>query len=178
MVLDLTGSGRETATNDENPDEARHLLQSRGMLDERSRQSWYVQPFVNSVLRGCYGYHLGMHDMAVFTEVATLRAKPSGRDVSLSALEMHVRVVDHTVHTDCPGFITDAGLDAVAPGPATTMAAIELSLAGFWRRIDGGYVIADDELIHELSHSTLRRKLAAVGRRMWKVLNNENFIPF
>ena len=118
-----------------------------------------------------------MHDMAVFMEVATLRAKPTGRDVSLSALEMHVRVVAHTVHTDCPGFITDRGLDVVAPGPATTMAAIELCLAGLWRRIDVGYVIADDELIDHMSHTSWTRKFTAACRRVWKALNSESVIP-
>ena len=70
------------------------------------------------------------------------------------------------------------GLDLVAPGPATTLAAIELCLAGFWRRIDGAYVIADDELIRELSRSTWTRKLAAAGRRVWKALNSDLFLPF
>lgn len=119
-----------------------------------------------------------MHDMAVFMEVATLRAKPTGRDVSLSALEMHVRVVDHTVHTDCPGFITDRGLDVVAPGPATTLAAVELCLVGWWRRIDGGYVISDDELIAHISQSSWTGRLRAAGRRVWKALNSEKFLPF
>jgi hypothetical protein len=118
-----------------------------------------------------------MHDMAVFMEVATLRAKPTGRDVSLSSLEMHVRVVDHTVHTDCPEFITDRGLDVVAPGSVTTMAAIELCLVGLWRRIDGGYVIADDELIRQMSRTSWTRRVRAACRRVWKALNSETFIP-
>lgn len=115
--------------------------------------------------------------MAVFMEVATLRAKPTGRDVSLSALEMHVRVVDHTVHTVSPEFISDRGLDVVAPGPVTTMAAIELCLVGWWRRIDGGYVISDDELIRQMSHSSLTRRFSATFRRLWKALNSESVIP-
>ena len=119
-----------------------------------------------------------MHDMAVFMEVATLRSKPTGRDVSLSALEMHVRVVDHSVHTGCPGFITDRGLDVVAPGPATTLAAVELCLVGWWRRIDGGYVISDDELIAHISQSSWTGKLKAACRRVWKALNSETFLPF
>jgi hypothetical protein len=119
-----------------------------------------------------------MHDMAVFMEVATLRAKPTGRDVSLSALEIHVRVVDHTVRTDCPGFITDRGLDVVAPGPATTLAAVELCLVGWWRRLDGGYVISDDELIEHISHSTLAGRVRAKCRGVWKALNSETFLPF
>jgi hypothetical protein len=104
-----------------------------------------------------------MHDMSVFTEVATLRAKPSGRDVSLSALEIHVRVVDHTVHGDCPWFITDH--------------AIELCLVGWWRRIDGGYVINDDELIRQMSRTSVARRFTAACRRVWKALNSEKFIP-
>jgi hypothetical protein len=119
-----------------------------------------------------------MHDMAVFMEVATLRAKPTGRDVSLSALELHVRVVDHTVHAECPGFVTDRGLDTIATGDVTTMAAIELCLAGLWRRIDGGYVISDDELIDHIAQSSWTRKLAKACRRLWKTLNSETVIPF
>jgi hypothetical protein len=123
-----------------------------------------------------------MHDMAVFMEVATLRAKPTGRDVSLSALEMHVRVVDYTVHTECPGFISDSGLDVVAPGALTTMAAVELCLVGWWRRLDGGYVISDDELIKHMAQSTWTRKVVAkvvaASRRVWKALNSESVIPF
>jgi hypothetical protein len=123
-----------------------------------------------------------MHDMAVFMEVATLRAKPTGRDVSLSALEMHVRVVDYTVHTECPGFISDRGLDVVAPGALTTMAAVELCLVGWWRRLDGGYVISDDELIKHMAQSTWTRKVvakvAAASRRVWKALNSESVLPF
>jgi hypothetical protein len=119
-----------------------------------------------------------MHDMAIFMEVATLRSKPTGRDVSLSALEMHVRVVDYTVHTDCPGFVTDRALDVVAPGSATTLAAIELCLVGWWRRLDGGYVISDDELIEHMSRTSLTRRFTAACRRLWKALNSESVIPF
>ena len=118
-----------------------------------------------------------MHDMTVFVEVADLRARPTGRDVSLSALEVHVRVVDYTVHTDCPDFIDDAGLNAIAAGPVTTMAAIELCLAGLWRRIDNGYVIADDDFLRHMSHSSLARKAAGLCRKVWDALNRETFIP-
>lgn len=118
-----------------------------------------------------------MRDTPVFIEVAELRAKNSGRDVSLSALEIHVRVVAHTVRTDCPTFIEDLALDAIAPGPVTTMAAIELCLNGFWRRIDGGYVITDDKFLRHMAHSSWTRKIATACRRIWAALNRETFIP-
>ncbi len=57
------------------------------------------------------------------------------------------------------------------------MAAIELSLAGWWHRLDGGYVIVDQELIDAMPHSPTWRRLGAACRRVWTALNSERFIP-
>ena len=113
----------------------------------------------------------------VFTEVAALRADTARPVVSPAALEVHVRAVCHLAQSTRAQFIDDAGLDAIASGPVTTMAAIELCLAGWWRRLDGGYVVVDQELIDALSHGRARRRLGAALRRVWTELNSERFIP-
>jgi hypothetical protein len=118
-----------------------------------------------------------MDDRSVFFEVEALRADASRPVLSPASLEVHVRVVDYLAHTTGSNFIADDVLDTLAHGRVTTMAAIELSLADWWRRLDGGYVIVDQELIDALSHSPLRRRLAAAFRRLWKVLNSETVIP-
>jgi hypothetical protein len=119
-----------------------------------------------------------MNDRSVFSEVEALRADRSRPILSPAALEVHVRVVDHLAHTTGANFIADEILDTLAHGRVTTMAAIELSLAGWWRRLDAGYVIVDQELIDALSHSPTRRRLGAACRRLWKTLNSETVIPF
>ena len=87
-------------------------------------------------------------------------------------------MVDHLAHTTGANFIADESLDTLAHGRVTTMAAIELSPRGWWRRLDGGYVIVDQELIDALSHSPTRRRFGAACRRLWKTLNSETVIPF
>ncbi|MBJ7336924.1 hypothetical protein [Mycolicibacterium sp.] len=118
-----------------------------------------------------------MDDKSVFFEVEALRADQSRPVLSPASLEVHVRVIDHLAHGTGSNFITDEVLDTLAHGRVTTMAAIELSLAGWWRRLDGGYVIVDQELIDAMSHSPIRRRLAAACRRLWKTLNSETVIP-
>ncbi|WP_284229989.1 hypothetical protein [Mycobacterium antarcticum] len=118
-----------------------------------------------------------MDDRSVFFEVEALRADESRPVLSPASLEVHVRVVDHLAHSTRSNFIADDVLDTLAHGRVTTMAAIELSLAGWWLRLDGGYVIVDQELIDALSHSPIRRRLGAACRRLWKILNSETVIP-
>src|ERR1700712_2940249 len=118
-----------------------------------------------------------MDDRSVFFEVEALRADRSRPILSPASLEVHVRVVDHLAHTTGTNFITDEILDTLAHGRVTTMAAIELSLAGWWRRLDGGYVIVDQELIDALSHHPTRRRIGATCRRWWRFLNSESVIP-
>ena len=118
-----------------------------------------------------------MDDRSVFSEVEALRADKARPVLSPTALEVHVRVVDHLAHSTRGAFIADEILDTLAHGRVTTMAAIELSLAGWWRRLDGGYVIADQDLIDALSHSALWRRVGAACRRMWRTLNSETVIP-
>ena len=118
-----------------------------------------------------------MDDRSVFFEVEALRADRSRPVLSPASLEVHVRVIDHLAHGTGSNFIADEVLDTLAHGRVTTMAAIELSLAGWWRRLDGGYVIVDQELIAAMSHSPVRRRFAAACRRLWKTLNSETVIP-
>lgn len=121
---------------------------------------------------------MGMRDDAVYAEVETLRER-GGKAPALSpiALEIHVRAVDHTVHTSCPAFISDDALDTIAPPRVTTMAALELCLAEVWHRAKDGYVIADFDLIDHMSESPTWRRLRAACRRLWRELNSEKFIP-
>jgi hypothetical protein len=118
-----------------------------------------------------------MDDRSLFFEVEALRADSSRPVLSPASLEIHVRVVDHLAHTTRSNFIADGGLDGLAPARVTTMAAIELSLAGWWRRLDGGYLIVDQELIDAMSHSPMWRRFGAACRRLWKMLNSETVIP-
>lgn len=118
-----------------------------------------------------------MDDRMVFTEVEALRGDTSRPVLSPTSLEVHVRAVCHLAHTTRAQFIDDASLDEIASGPVTTMAAIELCLAGWWRRLDGGYVIVDQDLIDALSHGQTWRRLSTTCRRVWTALNSERFIP-
>lgn len=121
-----------------------------------------------------------MRTKTVFTEVETLLCRDAFQYVSPVALEIHVRAVARSVRSANPAFISDAGLDAIAPGPVTTLAAADLCLAGMWHRTSGGYggyVIADDELIDYLAEVPLLRRVKAVARRWWRELNSERFIP-
>lgn len=118
-----------------------------------------------------------MDDRSVFFEVEALRADRSRPVLSPPSLDVHVRVVDRLARTTGSNFIPDGGLDALAPGRVTTMAAIELCLAGWWRRLDGGYVVVDQELIDAMSHSPRWRRFGAMCRRVWKTLNSETVIP-
>jgi hypothetical protein len=118
-----------------------------------------------------------VRDKVVYDEVAALRAKKRSQYVSPAALELHVRAVSRAVHTDCPVFVSDVMLDEIAPAHVTTMAALELSLAGLWDRARDGYVISDLELIDRLSTSAVRRTVAATLHRWWHAINRDNFIP-
>lgn len=118
-----------------------------------------------------------MDDRLVFFGVEALRADRTRPVLSPASLEIHVRVVDHLAHTTRANFIADGGLDELAPGRVSTMAAIELSLAGWWRRLDGGYVVVDQELIDAMSHGPRWRRFGASWRRVWKALNSETVIP-
>jgi hypothetical protein len=115
-----------------------------------------------------------MDDEPVFSQVDAVRSI-----VSSASRAVHVRVVRHLARTTGAQFIDDAGLDGIAPGSVTTIAAIELCLAGWWRRLDGGYVIAiaDRNLTHAMSRGRTWRRLGAGCRRVWKALNSEKFIP-
>jgi hypothetical protein len=80
--------------------------------------------------------------------------------------------------------VCDADLDALGSGHVTTLAALELSLAGLWRRTTDGYVVTDLDLVDHLAASPARRAGERWGRvaraamaRCWRVLNSETVIP-
>jgi hypothetical protein len=113
-------------------------------------------------------------------EVESLRERFPELSMSPLALEIHVRTVDYSVRTTSPDFISDSDLDVVGSGSVTTMAAVELCLAGLWHRTVGGYVIDDPKLIDALSvppSISLLTSCLRACRRAWDVLNRDNFIP-
>ncbi len=118
-----------------------------------------------------------MDDRSVFFEVEALRADKARPVLSPSSLEVHVRAVGHLAQTTRSNYLEDGALDTLASGRVTTMAAIELCLAGWWRRLDGGYLIVDQELIDAMAHSPMWRRIGAAGRRLWRTLNSETVIP-
>jgi len=126
-----------------------------------------------------------MRDKAVYNEVEQLRYRRRSAMLSQPALEVHVRAVAHSVRTQCPAFISDDAVDALAPGRVTTMAALELCLAGLWDRARDGYVISDLTLIEHLSAGPLRRAGWRLRRRtrttagQWlRSLNSDHFVSF
>jgi hypothetical protein len=66
------------------------------------------------------------------------------RSVSLAALRLHSRGLLASVELGCPGHVPDSYLDALSAEQAdgdTTVAVLELSMAGVWRRVTDGYQI-------------------------------------
>jgi hypothetical protein len=121
-------------------------------------------------------------------EIAGLRRRSHGRVISDAALEVHVRTVARTAHTEHPAYVSYTDLDAVAPGPITTLAALELCIANLWLDARDGYVITDNELIERLSAGSVdvwfRRAASHLTiatlkalRSVWRALNEERFIP-
>ena len=115
-----------------------------------------------------------MHSKTLSAEMEALRDSRRGAHVSATAIELHVRSVYQSVRTPRPTFVSDAALDALAPGSVTTPAALELWMAGLWQRVPGGYLVVDRELIAHLSAGPVRR----FARRVWLNLNSESIIPF
>jgi hypothetical protein len=129
-----------------------------------------------------------VQDRAVFAEVAALQRTQRGRFISAKALEVHVRAVAHSVCTEYPAFVGYADHDAIAPGPVSTLAAVELCLADLWVQARDGYVVTDNQLINRLSGGSvewwLRHAVSGVThatsrglRNIWRALNEERFIP-
>lgn len=129
-----------------------------------------------------------MREKWVFAEVETLRARPAGPMVSTVALEIHVRAIDRTIRTAFPAFVSDNDLDAIASGQVTTLAALELCLAGMWHRTKDGYVVSDFDFIDHMSAGIVRRRLRTARsrwtrttviafHRAWDFLNRDNFVP-
>lgn len=130
------------------------------------------------VLIPCNGRVTGIlsnvYSKALLAEMEALRDSRRGAHVSATAIELHVRSVYHSVRTTRPTFVSDDALDALAPGSVTTIAALELSVAGLWQRVPGGYLVIDRELVAHLSAGPVRRW----ARRVWLNLNSESIIPF
>ena len=105
-----------------------------------------------------------MRDSGIFAQVKTLQSRDRSARLSTLALEIHVRAVADRIGSPYPTFVPDERLDAIAPGRVTTMAAVELCMAGMWYRATDGYVIADLDLVEDLSRPARRRWLRAIGR--------------
>ena len=116
------------------------------------------------MLPTCYGYCRRMRDSVVFAQVKSLRQRRESADLSAGALEIHVRAVLDSAGTRYPAFIPDTRLDAIAPGPVTTMAALELCLVGLWYRAADGYVIADLDLVERIAEPAGKRWMRSAGR--------------
>lgn len=112
-----------------------------------------------------------MRDSGVFAQVKTLQNRERSALLSTLALEIHVRAVADRIGSPYPAFVPDERLDAIAPGRVTTMAAIELCMAGMWYRATDGYVIADLDLVEHLSRPARQRWLQAVGRFLKEFLS-------
>jgi len=105
-----------------------------------------------------------MRDSGVFAQVRTLQSRPESARLSTLALEIHVRAVADRIGSPFPTFVPDERLDAVAPGRVTTMAAVELCMAGMWYRAGNGYVVVDVDLVEHLSRPGRLRWLRAAAR--------------
>lgn len=105
-----------------------------------------------------------MRDSVVFAQVKSLQSMRRTAQLSAGALEIHVRAVVDRIGSPYPAFVPDERLDAIAPGRVTTMAALELCMAGMWYRATDGYVIADLDLVERLGEPPRRRWLRATGR--------------
>lgn len=112
-----------------------------------------------------------MRDSVVFAQVKSLKRKRQTARLSASALEIHVRAAVDSSGTTFPAFVADMRLNAIAPGSVTTMAALELCLAGLWYRANDGYIIADPDLVERLAQPASRRWLRAVGRFLKEYLS-------
>lgn len=107
----------------------------------------------------------------MFTQVKALQRQRRSAQVSAAALEIHVRAVADRTGSPFPAFVPDHRLDAIAPGPVTTLAALELCLAGLWYRAADGYIVADLDLVDRLAAPAGRRWLRAVGRFLREYLS-------
>ncbi|MDG4666257.1 hypothetical protein [Mycobacterium sp. 236(2023)] len=112
-----------------------------------------------------------MRDSVVFAQVKTLQGMRRTAQVSASALEIHVRAVADRIGSSYPAFVPDERLDAIASGRVTTMAAIELCMAGMWYRASDGYVVADLDLIEHLGQPVRLRWMRAFGRFLREYLS-------
>jgi hypothetical protein len=122
-----------------------------------------------------------MRERHVFREVEALRRRADRSLVTRLGLEVHVRVVARCADVLRPSFVADSDLDELADPHVTTMAAVELCLAGLWRRTEGGYVITDVDYVAAALAAAEQprwtRRLGAARRSLWAELNSERFIP-
>lgn len=112
-----------------------------------------------------------MRDSVVFAQVKSLKKQRRTARLSANALEIHVRAVAGGVGTAYPAFVPDERLDTIADGRVSTLAALELCMAGLWYRASDGYVVADLELVDRLSQPSRQRWLRATGRFLREYLS-------
>src|SRR5579875_1603144 len=65
--------------------------------------------------------------------------------ITREALKLHTYAVIVSIKDGHPGFVADEYLSAVRV--ETSLSALELTLAGLWCRVDGGYEVSEDETL-------------------------------
>lgn len=70
---------------------------------------------------------------------------PEGPVVTRAALKLHTYAILVSIEVGRPGFICDDYLNAISV--ETSIAALELSLAGLWERVPGGYRVTERETL-------------------------------
>lgn len=81
----------------------------------------------------------------VFVRFGGERGRAAGTLVSRGALRLHVYAVLASIEAGRAGRVTDDYLNAVAAD--TSVDALELCTAGLWTRADGGYQVAESEVM-------------------------------
>lgn len=81
----------------------------------------------------------------VSTEVFVRAGGQSGPTISKTALKLHTYAVLVSIEVGHAGFISDEYLGAISV--ETSVAALELTLAGLWAREDNGYRVSDEETL-------------------------------
>lgn len=79
-----------------------------------------------------------------------------GQDVVISraALQLHAAGVVDAHREGHPGFVSDNYLGAIEA--ETTATALELCAVGLWERVEGGYLVHDDEAVRVVEETNRR----------------------
>lgn len=81
----------------------------------------------------------------VSTESLVRAHGQAGPVISRSALRLHTYAILVSIEVGHAGYISDDYLNAISV--ETTVAALELTLAGLWQRDQGGYRVSEPETL-------------------------------